>query len=128
MKFIIEELNGYQIMPTEYLRNRNLSLKAKGLLSMMYSLPNDWDYSMNGLKVITNTGITSLRATIAELELNGYIWREEKRNDKKQFEYIYHVYHKPKKRSPFDCVGLRRFKTAINKMSEKEKERKISRI
>ena len=116
MKFIIEKLDGYQIMPTGHLRNKNLSLKAKGLLSIMYSLPNDWDYSMNGLCSITNTGITQIRSAIAELELKGYIVREQKKNSKGQFEYIYHVYFKKRKVNVQNCTSLRRFKTGLNKM------------
>ena len=116
MKFIIEKLEGYQIMPTEHLQNKKLSLKAKGLLSVMYSLPNDWDYSVNGLCKITNTGITAIRNIIAELEINGYLVREQTKNEKGQFEYIYHIYFKSRKIKPTEnCTSLRRFKTAISK-------------
>lgn len=116
MKFKIETLNGYQIMPTEHLRDKRLSLKAKGLLSVMYSLPNDWDYSINGLCAISNTGITAIRSIIAEIEINGYLTREQVRN-KGKFEYIYHIYFKPKKVNPTrNCTSLRRFKTALNNL------------
>ena len=118
MKFRIETLNGYQIMPTEHLRDKNLSLKAKGLLSIMYSLPEDWDYSMKGLSTITNTGITQLRSTIAELELKGYLTREQNRNEKGEWEYIYHVHFKKRKVSYKNCTGLRRFQTALNKVNK----------
>ena len=124
MKFIIEKLDGYQIMPTEHLRNKDLSLKAKGLLSIMYSLPNDWDYSVAGLCSITNTGITSIRHTLEELELHGYLFREEKKNEKGQFEYIYHVYFKARKPEKITNVtGLRRFKTALNKRASNKQNR-----
>jgi predicted transcriptional regulator len=119
MKFIIETLNGYQIMPTEHLRNKELSLKAKGLLSIMYSLPNDWDYSMNGLCIITNTGITAIRNIIAELELKGYLLREQKKNEKGQFEYIYRVFFKKRTVKPTkEVLSLKRFKTALNKLKK----------
>lgn len=118
MKFIIDTLEGYQIMPTEHLRNQNLSLQAKGLLSIMYSLPNNWDYSIKGLCKITNTGITKIRSTLAEIELNGYMKREQRKNEKGKFEYIYHIYFKKKAVKPTeDCLSLKRFKTALNKIS-----------
>lgn len=118
MKFIIEKLDGYQIMPTAHLQDKNLSLKAKGLLSIMYSLPNDWDYSMNGLTIITNTGITQIRSAIAELELKGYLKREQTRNEKGEWEYLYHVYFKKRKVTYKNCTGLRRFQTALNKINK----------
>lgn len=114
MKFIIEQLNGYQIMPTEHLQDKNLSLKAKGLLSVMYALPNDWDYSVNGLCKITNTGITAMRNIITEIELNGYLLREQRKNERGQFEYIYHVYFsKRRTQKPQNVIGLKRFKTTL---------------
>ena len=115
MKFIIEQLDGYQIMPTEHLRNKKLSLKAKGLLCIMYSLPNDWDYSMNGLCKITNTGITAMRNIMTELELNGYLERIQQKNNKGQFEYNYKIYLKARKVEIKNCTSLRRFQTALNK-------------
>lgn len=117
MKFIIEQLDGYQIMPTEHLRNKNLSLKAKGLLCIMYSLPNDWDYSMNGLCQITNTGITAMRNIMTELELNGYLERIQQKNEKGQFEYNYIIHLKKRKVKLENCTSLRRFKTMLNKKS-----------
>lgn len=115
MKFKIDTLNGFQIMPTEHLRDKNLSIKAKGLLCIMFSLPNNWDYSMKGLCKITNTGITAIRNIIGELELNGYLTREQIRENGK-FEYIYHIYFSPKKVNPMkNCTGLKRFQTYINK-------------
>lgn len=113
MKFQIEKLDGYQIMPNEHLRNKELSLKAKGLLSIMYALPNDWDYTVNGLCKITNTGITAIRNILSEIELKGYLWREETHNEKGQFEYIYHIYHKKRKQPLTNVTSLRRFKQAL---------------
>lgn len=121
MKFIIDTLKGYQIMPTEHLQNRDLSLKAKGLLSVMYSLPNDWDYSINGLCKITGTGITAIRNIIEELEINGYLFREQTKNHLGQFEYVYHIFFEKRKTKPTkDCLSLRRFKTTLNKIKKKD--------
>lgn len=113
MKFKLEALESFSVIPNNYLRDKDLSLKAKGLLSTMYALPNEWDYSMAGLCKITNTGITSLRSTISELELKGYLIRKQQRNEQGKFEYIYYIQIKKKKVPLGNCTGLRRFKTAL---------------
>ena len=96
MKFKIETLKNYQIMPTTFLKDKRISLKAKGLLATMYSLPNEWDYSINGLCKITNTGLRAIRAAITELEIIGYIERKQVHNEKGQFDYEYIVKFTPK--------------------------------
>lgn len=115
MKFDIEKIESYTVMPNWHLRDKNLSLKAKGLLSVIYNLPNDWDYSMQGLCNITNTGITAIRNIIQEIELNGYLTRIETKNEKGQYEYIYKIYLRPRKVEPDNCLALKRFKTKLNK-------------
>lgn len=118
MKFDIEKIKSYTIMPNTHLQDRNLSLKAKGLLSVMYNLPNDWDYTLKGLCTITNTGITSIRNIITELEITGYITRIEYKDKKGKFNYNYIVRLTPKKINPTDnCIALKRFKTKLNKVS-----------
>ena len=62
-------------MANHHLRNRELSLKAKGLLSLMLSLPEDWDYTTQGLSCICKDGVDSICATIKELEKAGYVKR-----------------------------------------------------
>lgn len=120
MKFKIESLDSFTVMPNSHLMDKNLSLKAKGLLSTMYSLPNTWDYSINGLCTITNTGITAIRNIIAELEIKGYLTRKQQRNDKGQWEYWYIVHIKKRKVNPIEnCTSLRRFKTALNHAKKK---------
>lgn len=96
MKFQIEKLKNYQIIPTTFLKDKRVSLKAKGLLATMYSLPNEWDYSINGLCKITNTGLRAIRSAITELEILGYIERKQIHNDKGQFDYEYYVKFEPK--------------------------------
>lgn len=98
MRIRNEELKeNYHIIPNEYLKDKRLGLKAVGIMTKLYSLPNDWEFSMEGLSKIMRTGISAIRSGIAELELYGYIFREEKRNDKGQIEYIWHLLTKPKK-------------------------------
>ncbi len=65
--FRVEKNSGYTVMSNNHLRNRNLSLKAKGLLSML-SLPEDWDYTLQGLARINRESIDAIRQAIRELE------------------------------------------------------------
>ena len=67
-------------MKNIHLRDRFLSLKAKGLLSVMFSLPRDWDCTITGLAYISKEGVSAIRGTIKELEAAGYITRERIRN------------------------------------------------
>ena len=94
MKFKIQELKEYTIIPNEYLKDKKISLKAKGLLTIMYSLQNEWDYTMNGLCIITGEGITKIRNAIWELETFGYLKREQTKDEKGRFQYYYIVYLK----------------------------------
>jgi hypothetical protein len=59
--FKIEKNKNYTVMSNHHLRDKNLSYKAKGLLSFMLSLPEDWDYSMNGLESISKESIKAIR-------------------------------------------------------------------
>ncbi len=80
--FRVEKNSGYTVMSNHHLRNRNLSLKAKGLLSQMLSLPEDWDYTLQGLARINRESIDAIRQAIRELEQAGYIQRSRERDEK----------------------------------------------
>jgi hypothetical protein len=80
----IEKTSDYTVMANHHLRNKELSLKAKGLLSLMLSLPEDWDYTVKGLAYICKDGIDSINGTIKELEEQGYVLRKRLRNDRGQ--------------------------------------------
>ena len=67
-------------MANYHLRDKTLSLKAKGLLSLMLSLPEDWDYTTKGLACICKDGVDSICATIKELEKAGYVQRRRLRD------------------------------------------------
>lgn len=82
--FRVEKTKDYTVMANHHLRNKVLSLKAKGLLSLMLSLPENWDYTTKGLSKICKDGIDSINATVKELEANGYVIRRRLRNDKGQ--------------------------------------------
>ena len=80
--FRVEKNSGYTVMSNHHLRNRALSLKAKGLLSQMLSLPEDWDYTLQGLARINWESIDAIRQAIRELEQAGYIQRSRERDEK----------------------------------------------
>lgn len=77
----IQKNNNYTVMCNYHLKDMRLSLKAKGLLSYMLSLPDDWDYTIAGLTTILREGKDSIRAAVSELEACGYITRERERNE-----------------------------------------------
>ena len=95
MRFNLKNLEKYQAIPTRFLEERTMSLKAKGLLTHIYSLPHTWDYTMNGLATITGTGIKQIRSTIEELEVFGYLKRNQTRDELGKIDYEYVVYVNP---------------------------------
>ena len=78
--FRVEKTRNYTVMLNHHLRDKSLSLKAKGLLSLMLSLPEDWDYTTKGLACICKDGVDSICATVRELESAGYIVRARERH------------------------------------------------
>ena len=94
--FRVERTAGYTVMSNHHLRNKNLSLKAKGLLSQMLSLPEDWDFTLAGLSYINREKIDAIREAIRELEKAGYVVRSRERDDKGRLrgaDYI--IYEQP---------------------------------
>lgn len=82
--FRIEKTKDFTIMSNHHLRNTELSLKAKGLLSLMLSLPEDWDYTTKGLAHICKDGVDSITTALKELERHGYLTRQRLRYDNGQ--------------------------------------------
>lgn len=93
--FKIEKNKNFTIMSNYHLRDKNLSYKAKGLLSFMLSLPDDWDYSLKGLCAISKENKDAIRSTLKELQDNHYLEIEKVRGEKGYFEYNYLIYEKP---------------------------------
>ena len=104
--FRIEKTRDYTVMSNHHLRNTDLSLKAKGLLSLMLSLPEEWDYTTRGLARICKDGVDSICAGVRELEDHGYVVRERVRNANGQLGAIEYTIleqprpHKPKREKP----------------------------
>lgn len=94
-EFEIERDDSFTVITNNILRNKNLSLRAKGLLCTMLSLPPEWDYSFNGLVAICSEGRDAVRSIINELKQAKYIKIRQYRVDKGRFKYKYTVYRKP---------------------------------
>ena len=97
--FKVEKNKNFTIMSNHHLQNKNLSLKAKGLLSFMLSLPENWDYSLSGLVKNSKESKTSIRNTLKELKDNNYLYVEKlypDKTDSKKIEYVYRIYEEPK--------------------------------
>ena len=91
--FRVERNKGYTVMSNYHLRDKSLSLKAKGLLSQILSLPEDWDYTLSGLCYINRESKDAIRSAVNELERAGYIERHQTTDEGGKFssnEYIIH--------------------------------------
>ena len=94
--FRVERNAGYTVMSNHHLRNKDLTLKAKGLLSQMLSLPEDWDFTLAGLSYINREKIDAIREAIRELERAGYIVRSRERDEKGRLRGAdYVIYEQP---------------------------------
>lgn len=99
--FRIERTRDYTVMSNHHLRNEKLSLKAKGLLSMMLSLPEDWNYTTRGLAKICKEGVDAIGGALRELETTGYIVRHQLRDRQGRIsdtEYV--IYEQPQPKKP----------------------------
>ena len=99
--FRVKKTENYTVMSNHHLRNKELSLKAKGLLSQMLSLPEDWDYTLEGLSKINKEKVDAIRTAVIELEKQGYVKRHQTRDENGRMssnEYI--IYETPQEKPP----------------------------
>lgn len=88
----VEKTSNYTVMSNHHLRDKSLTLKAKGLLSLVLSLPDSWNYSIEGLAEISKEGISAVRSAMRELETAGYVSRRRVRDEKgmlRETEYTF---------------------------------------
>lgn len=117
--FRIAKMGDFTTMSNHHLRNRNLSLKAVGLLSKMLSLPDDWDYTLKGLAKLTTDGLDSVRSAVKELEDAGYIVRRQLRDERGRLsksEYL--VFEIPELAKPLLDLPLSENPTTDNPIPE----------
>lgn len=97
--FRVEKNSNYTTMCNYHLRDQGLSLKGKGLLSMLLSLPDTWNYSVRGLSSITPDGVDGVLTALKELERLGYLERNQQRESNGRMgraEYV--IYEMPRKK------------------------------
>lgn len=108
----VNKTKNYTVLSNYHFKEKGMSLKAKGLLSLMLSLPDDWNYSISGLVKLSKDGKDSVMSALSELEKFGYLIRTKTTNEKGQFTGVeYNIYEQP----PED------FAVAANQNTEKEK-------
>ena len=124
--FRIEKTRDYTVMSNHHLRDKSLSLKAKGLLSLMLSLPEEWDYTTKGLARICKDGVDSICAGVRELEEHGYVIRQRVRNPNGQLGAIeYTILEQPRPPEPKPKKPERENPAQLNtNRSSKEKTKK----
>ena len=91
--FRVEKTKDFTIMCNHHLRNTELSLKAKGMLSLMVSLPDNWDYTTKGLSFICKDGVDSISTALKELARHGYLTRQRLRYENGQLGDIEYTIH-----------------------------------
>lgn len=97
----IHKTANFTVMSNYHFKEKAMSLKAKGLLSLMLSLPDDWNYSVSGLCKLSKDGKDSVMSALAELEKFGYLSRSRKVDDKGRFSGIeYDIYEAPQMHNP----------------------------
>lgn len=90
--FRIYKNKNFTVMSNKHLKDKKLSYRAKGLLSFMLSLPDNWDYSINGLVKVSKEGTKAIKTILKELQEVGYLEIIRKRGPKGQYEYEYQIY------------------------------------
>lgn len=109
----VHKTKNFTVMSNHHFKEREMSLKAKGLLSLMLSLPDDWNYSISGLVTLSKDGKDSVMSALAELEKFGYLKRDRTTDSKGRFAGVeYNIYEEPQKDIP----------VADNQNSEKQNE------
>ena len=97
----VHKNSNFTIMSNHHFKEKKMSLKAKGLLSLMLSLPEDWNYSIAGLVKLSKDGKDSVMSALGELEVFGYLERTRMINSKGQFTGIeYNIYEEPQTKKP----------------------------
>lgn len=91
----------YTVMSNYHFQDKEISLKAKGLLGLMLSLPSNWDYSVNGLVTIVKENKAAVQSALKELEEHKYLKRTKVQDETGRFDYVYDIYEKPYDKLPW---------------------------
>ena len=117
----IHKTKNFTVMSNHHFKEKRLSLKAKGLLSLMLSLPDDWNYSVSGLVKLSKDGKDSVMSALNELEKFGYLMRVQLTNSKGQFSGVeYHIFEEPQAENPISDNKNAENKKADNQHAENQ--------
>lgn len=97
----VNNTKGFTVMSNYHLQDKEISLKAKGLLGLMLSLPSNWDYSVNGLVAIVKENKAAVQTALKELEEHKYLKRTRVQDETGRFDYVYDIYEKPYDKLPW---------------------------
>lgn len=97
----VNNTKGFTVMSNYHFQDKEISLKAKGLLGLMLSLPSNWDYSVNGLVAIVKENKAAVQTVLKELEEHKYLKRTRVQDETGRFDYIYDIYEKPYDKLPW---------------------------
>ena len=127
--FRVEKTKDFTVMCNHHLRNVKLSLKAKGLLSLMLSLPEDWDYTTKGLACICKDGVDSIGSTLKELEQHGYLTRKRIRFENGRLGDIeYTIHEKPARQETEEDPPKRENPEQVNPIQAKPRQGKHAQL
>lgn len=99
--FRVHKTKNFTVMSNYHFKEKEMSLKAKGLLSLMLSLPDTWNYSVSGLVSLSKDGKDGVMSALGELEKFGYLSRRRIQNEKGQFSGVeYHIFEIPQAEKP----------------------------
>lgn len=99
--FRVHKTKNFTVMSNHHFKEKGLSLKSKGLLSLMLSLPETWNYSVAGLVSLSKDGKDGVMSALGELEKFGYLSRKRVQNEKGQFSGVeYHIFEVPQMEKP----------------------------
>lgn len=96
----VNNTKGFTVMNNYHFQDKEISLKAKGLLGLMLSLPSNWDYSVNGLIAIVKENKAAVQTALKELEEHKYLKRTRVQDETGRFDYVYDIYEKPYDKLP----------------------------
>lgn len=103
----VHKTANFTVMSNYHFKEKKMSLKAKGMLSLMLSLPEDWDYTVAGLVTLSSDGKDSVNSALKELEKFGYLTRKRLTNSKGQFAGIeYNIFEKPVADNPISALPI----------------------
>lgn len=96
----VNNTKGFTVISNYHFQDKEISLKAKGLLGLMLSLPSNWDYSVNGLVAIVKENKAAVQTALKELEEHKYLKRTRVQDETGRFDYVYDIYEKPYDKLP----------------------------